>query len=270
LIRYLTAGMKRAFGLHRPGRRLPVRREDILLASYPKSGNKWMQFLIANLRHPGVTVSFGNLHRLIIDPERSVKRDMDRAPQPRIVKSHGTFDPRYQRVIYIVRDPRDVALSQFEALRASNVAASLEDFVDSFLTGELNRYHGSWGENVGAWLAARSNSSGFLLIRYEDLLADNAHALSRVAEFMGWPASSGKIRAAVERCGSGESAKRDGRKSLPEGQISRIEAAWGDIMTCLGYELVTRSSRSQPDSTLIQCLTSAAFKGSVPQRIVIQ
>jgi hypothetical protein len=229
-----------------------------------------MRFLIANLRHPDRAVAFGNLHQLIIDPELSVKRDMDRAPQPRIVKSHGTFDPRYQGVIYMVRDPRDVALSQFEALRASNVAASLEDFVDSFLTGELNRYHGSWGENVGAWLAARSNSSGFLLIRHEDLLADNAHELARVAEFMGWPVSPEKIRAAVERSGTGESAKRDGRESLSKAQIGRIEAAWGDIMTCLGYELVTRSSRSQPDSTLIQWLASGALQGSEPQRIVIQ
>ncbi len=63
MIRYLAAGVKYAFGLHRPGRKLPVRPSDILLASYPKSGNTWLRFLIANLRHPDQAVGLGNLHQ---------------------------------------------------------------------------------------------------------------------------------------------------------------------------------------------------------------
>jgi hypothetical protein len=32
------------------------------------------------------------------------------------------------------------------------------------------------------------------------------------------------------------------RKDLPEAQVARIESAWGDLMVCLGYELVTRGN----------------------------
>jgi hypothetical protein len=53
------------------------------------------------------------------------------------------------------------------------------------------------------------------------------------------------------------SAKSGGwRNDLPEPQIARIETAWGDIMACLGYELVTRDSRSALKSSLIGLLAA--------------
>src|SRR5450631_2843753 len=109
MIRYLTSGAKHAFGLHRPGRRLPVQADDILLASYPQSGDVWAQFLSANLIAPDAEVSVDNVHELVLDFDLSTKRDFDRAPRPRFIKSYSSFDPRYRRVIYVVRDPRDVA-----------------------------------------------------------------------------------------------------------------------------------------------------------------
>jgi len=263
MIRYLVAGVKHAFGLHRPGRKLPVRPSDILLASYPKSGNTWLRFLIANLVHPDREVGLGNLHQLVLDPEISVKRDFDRVPQPRIVKTHGSFDPRYRRAIYLVRDPRDVALSQYEQLRKLRKigdAFPMEDFIERFLTGELDRHLGSWGENVGSWLATRSRYSGFLLVRYEDLLDGTARELTRVAEFAGLPATPEGISQAVERSSDEKMrtmAKSGGwRSDLPEPRLARIEAAWGDIMTCLGYQLVTRDPRSALKSSLLGLLVA--------------
>jgi hypothetical protein len=288
MIRYLAAGVKHAFGLHRPGGRLPVRPDDILLASYPKSGNTWTRFLIANLVFPDQEVSFGNLHQLVLDLDFSVKRDFDRAPRPRIVKTHGSFDPRYRRVIYVVRDPRDVALSQhhyLRKLRRIDDAFPMKDFLERFLAGELKLFPGSWGENVGSWLATRARHPGFLLLRYEDLLSDTARELARVAAFAGLPATPERIAQAVERSSADkmrESAKKQGQRSMPikgsrqdipfvasaksggwrndllEPQVARIEDAWGDIMACLGYQLVTRDPRSALTSSLIGLLAAGA------------
>ena len=36
---------------------------------------------------------------------------MRRLPRPRILKSHECFQPQYPRIIYIVRDPRDICVS---------------------------------------------------------------------------------------------------------------------------------------------------------------
>lgn len=271
MFRYLVTVVKHAFGLHRPGRRLPVRPNDILLASYPKSGNTWTRFLIANLVHPDGEVSLGNLHRLVLDPDVSVKRDFDRAPQPRIVKTDGSFDPRYRRVIYVVRDPRDVLLSQYHYLRKLARIEDefpIEDFVERFVTGELNRHLGSWGENAGSWLATRSRYPGFLLLRYEDLVSGTARELTRVADFAGMQTTPERISKAVERSSSEkmpESQSGSWRSDLPEPQVARIETAWGDIMACLGYELVTRDPRSALKSSLIGLLV-AGSAGSTGER----
>jgi len=242
-----------------------VRPDDILLASYPKSGNTWVRFLIANLRHPDQEVGYGNLHRLVLDLDISVKRDFDRAPRPRMVKTHGSFDPRYRRIIYVVRDPRDVALSQYDHLRKLRKIDDefpMEDFIGRFLTGKLDRDLGSWGENVGSWLATRSHHAGFLLLRYEDLLDGTARELTRVADFAGLPTTPERISQAVERSSAdkmGKTAKSGGwRSDLPERQVARIEDPWGDIMACLGYQLVTRDPRSALKSSLIGLLAAGA------------
>jgi molybdate transport repressor ModE-like protein len=64
--------------------------------------------LIANLAFPNEQVDFASIHRLVPDPYVTYKRDFDRMPHPRIIKSHECFEPRYPRAMYIVRDPRDV------------------------------------------------------------------------------------------------------------------------------------------------------------------
>jgi Sulfotransferase domain len=285
---YLMAGIRHAFGLHRPGKRVRVFPDDILIASYPKSGNTWTRFLVANLVFPDREVGFDNLHRLILDPNVSTQREFVRAARPRIVKTHESFDPRYRRVICIVRDPRDVAVSQYHylrKLRRIDDEYPVDQFIGQFLAGDLKRNPGSWGENVGSWLAARWRQPGFLLLRYEDLLADTARGLARIAAFGGFPADPERIAQAVERSSADkmrESEKKQGQRSmlikgsrsdipfvraaksggwrtgLPEAQVARIEATWGDIMACLGYELVTRSPQSAFDSSLIALLTAGA------------
>lgn len=47
--KYLIAGFRKALGLHRPGRSMVIREDDIFLVSFPKSGNTRTRFLLANL-----------------------------------------------------------------------------------------------------------------------------------------------------------------------------------------------------------------------------
>ena len=108
---------KNAMGMDIAGRTLAVRADDTFIISYPRSGNTWTRFLIANLTHPEEPVTFANIERLIPDAEAQSSRYMRGIPSPRMVKSHSYFDPRYPKVIYIVRDPRDVALSYYDFSR---------------------------------------------------------------------------------------------------------------------------------------------------------
>src|SRR5207237_6974646 len=160
-------------GLHHPGRNLLVYPDDVFIVSYPKSGNTWTRFLIANLLHPEIQTDFGNINELIPDPEALSKRKMDAMPRPRVIKSHQYFDPRYPNVIYIVRDPRDVAVSQYHfhrKLRKIEDDLPIERFVARFLAGET-RGGQSWGHNVFTWLATSDGDSWFILLWSEQMLA---------------------------------------------------------------------------------------------------
>ena len=227
-----------------------------------------MRLLLANLIHPEGEVAFANLQSLVPDPEVSTKRDFERAPHPRVIATHRSFDPRFGRVIYLVRDPRDVAASQFANLRkmqGNDGLDPIEDFIERFVAGSdaarvSTNDFGSWGENAGSWLATRSGHKGFLLVRYEDLLADTARELGRVAEFTGLPTTVDRISRAIERSSTAQLAQSNWRNDLPALQLARIEAAWGDIMACLGYKLATRDSRNVLDSSLIGLLAAGALR----------
>jgi len=215
-----------------------------------------MELLVANLLHPDRNVDREHLDRLIIDPDRTAQRDITRARSPRVIRMQATFDPRYERVIYMVRDPRDVVLSQYRDLRGAGEERTFEAFIGLFLAGQLgDRYLGSWGENVGSWLGARSGYPGFLLLRYEDLLADPGFWLARAANFAGWPSDAETIAQAIKRASSGMAASSGNWQSdLPEPFVARLEAAWGHVMACAGYELVTRDRRAALDPSLLGLL----------------
>jgi Sulfotransferase domain len=286
---YLIAGTKRAFGLYRPRRNLVILPDDIFLVSFPKSGNTWARFLIANLAYPEKHPDFSNIHQFVPDPFGTPKRHLDRMPRPRIIKSHECFEPRYPRVIYIVRDPRDVVVSQYHYHRKClkiEDGYPMEKFVDRFLAGQTCP-HGSWGEHVSTWLATRRNDPRFLMLRYEDMIQDTSAELARVASFLNIPATSELLAQAIEQ----SSAKRmrnlekaqshlnrltkDGRKDLPfvraassggwksglpENQVEKIEAAWGPLMTYLGYEPMTQPQSVAAAAEFMEPLLSSGTR----------
>ncbi len=268
-IKHLKAAYKRAVGLNKPGKSLVILPDDVFLVSFPKSGNTWTRFLVANLRFPNEPATFANINRLIPDPTATARRDFDRMSRPRIIKSHECFDPRYPRVINVVRDPRDVVVSQYHYHRKIKKIADdspIEKFVTRFLAGETCP-HGSWGQNVATWLYTSEGNPRYLLLRYEDLIADTPRELAKVASFLNLPSSPELLGQAVERSsadrmrtlekqqdhGLYRNSRKDmsfvraagsggWRKDLPVEQAARLEAAWGPLMLHLGYELATRSA----------------------------
>jgi hypothetical protein len=266
VLRRIIAGTKLAFGLHRPGRNLVVLPDDVFIVSYPKSGNTWTRFLIGNLIHPQSPADFSNINLIIPDPEGLSKRKLARMPRPRYIKSHQYFDPRYPKVIYVVRDPRDVALSQYHFHRKRKLlqdGASVEHFVSRFVAGKTSPY-ASWGENVASWMATRSGCPGFLLLRYEDMIENITRELAKVADFLGLKASEELLIHAVARSSAHEMKKLEQKQALlwsstketrqdvpfvraatpggwkselPETSVREIENAWAGLMRSLGYQL---------------------------------
>jgi hypothetical protein len=238
--------------------------DDVWVVSYPRSGNTWTRFLIANLIADGRPVDWSNIERHVPDIYLNQDPQLRALPRPRYLKSHEAYRPDYRRVVLIVRDPRDVAVSYFHFLKKSkalSVEKAFADFLPSFLAGQIGPF-GSWGENVGSWLGARRGTQGFLVVRYEDLLENAESQLARVAEMLKVPADNGQLRRAVEnsradRMRDLEQSQRaqhkylkSSREDIPfvraakSGQwqtelspeaARQIETAWGALMRELGY-----------------------------------
>lgn len=243
--------------------------DDTFLTSYPRSGNTWTRFLIANLVYQDEPVTFLNLERLVPDMYKSSDRVLRKLSRPRIVKSHECFDPRYRKVIYIVRDPRDVAVSNYHwelKLRSVREGYPIEEFVPRWMQPQFWPRIGSWGDHVASWLSTRQGKDGFLLLRYEDLKKDPHDVLARVAKFLDIQPTRERLNRAVELSSAQQMRKLEREESakwvattltrqdkpfvrdavsgswktvLPEKTVAHIEAQWGHLMRNLGYELAT-------------------------------
>lgn len=101
---------------------------------------------------------------------------------------------RGKKVIFLVRDPRDVIVSSyFEAVKrgqmfGKNPYQTREAHFDGNLSEFIDRQHGGFDTILkfyNIWAENRSVPEGFLLVRYEDLKQDAHGELERVLEFLG-------------------------------------------------------------------------------------
>lgn len=237
--------------------------DSVFLVSYPKSGNTWMRFLVANLLNPNDPTTFANVDNRFPAIEHVTERELSGSSAPEFLKSHESFDPRYGKVIYIMRDPRDVAVSYYHYLikvRRIQEDHPINGFLAPFIAGEYGGGYGTWRENVGSWLGARQGDENFLCLRYEDLLAAPSEKLLHVARFLGVEESEERLQRAIklssaERMRELEKSEgyRPSRRSrvdkpfvrvaesgqweteLPQKSAELIEKSWGELMRELGY-----------------------------------
>ena len=183
------------------GRRVSVSDSDVFVTSYPKSGNTWVRFLIANTLHPDGTTDFFNINQRVPDIYTLPDHKLLELASPRYLKSHEYFDPRYPSVLYVVRDVRSVIVSYFNHLQLIGSIPeneSIDDFVGRFLSGNVNRY-GSWKENVLSWIRVREcDNSRFKLIRYEDLKSDCVVELGSIATYLNLEKSQEELQTIAE------------------------------------------------------------------------
>jgi hypothetical protein len=168
--------------------------EDIFLAAYPKSGITWLQNLIAGLLY-GINSEYApNLLIQTLIPSIPAHSYYKRLQTPMFFKTHEMPRPDFQRVIYLLRDGRDVAVSYHHYLEA--VKGTPIDFLD--LIRRPARYHkfGSWHEHVEAWLSNPYHAE-MLVIRYEELRQEPVTVLARICEFTGLERSVSALEAAA-------------------------------------------------------------------------
>ena len=233
---------------------------DIFFAAYPKSGTTWARFVLfemlsgkasgfkaTNQEMPGV-----GLHKNAIKllPNGG-----------RLVATHEFYRKEYHKSIYMVRDARDVMLSEYAFLNALDFYhEDLPSFVPYFLFTCVSAY-GPWHKNVASWLDSPiANTEDMMLVRYEDLRKDPVPLFAQMADFLGVNLSRDRIAQAVENNSlqkmrdkeDKEPVKasirgrfvRDGKirgwvsKLTPE-QLRMIDKHAGESLKRLGYPLAS-------------------------------
>jgi aryl sulfotransferase len=274
----------------------------VWLASYPKSGNTWVRALLANYLSGsdaavdineleiGLGMSFRPVFDELMGVESSdlTRTEIDRGlplvyaalaarerRRPFFLKVHDAWrvndlgHPVFPReataaVIYVVRDPRDVAVSL-----AFHAGMSIEAAIDAMNNGPRDLFHspgslsesfpqylGTWSGHASSWLDDAPCSPH--VVRYEDLSEAPGVTLRGVLEAVGIPVVESRVQHAVrcarfdllreqerqkgfrERPLSSDAFFRQGQagtwsSSLTASQASRLWGAHAHVMTRFGY-----------------------------------
>jgi hypothetical protein len=90
--------------------------DDTYLVAFPRSGGTWLSFLMANLglllnRMPQ-QATWWNVRDYVfyIHETRDLPPSPFAQPPGRFIHTHSAFNPRYLRIIYMIRDPRDTVV----------------------------------------------------------------------------------------------------------------------------------------------------------------
>jgi Sulfotransferase domain len=193
------------------------RPDDIFLVTFPKSGTTLLQMMLYQLTTPG-EMDFP--HITSVSPwyeylfEHPDPAAVESSPSPRFFKSHLPHEelPRNARLIYVARDVRDVAVSSYHHQRVvMGRNGRMEPFVDAFLADRVG--FGSWFKHIESWWPHRDDPN-VLFLRYEEVIADLAGTVRKVARFCSIPLAEADLPRIVERCGF-EFMKRHNAKFDP-------------------------------------------------------
>jgi len=218
----------------------------IWLASYPKSGNTWVRSFISSLLYSNDgTNDFSKLENIKQFPVRSqfqnfiddlqdikqvyqnwyiVQNYLNLDNKIKFIKTHHvnckidnfkfTDDTNSIGVIYIVRDPRNVAcsvknhfsLENFEEVkefifREHNWLGIITNKKLKPLDNKIPTLISSWKTNYLSW---KNKTRNYLLIKYEDLIKDPHTEFSKISKYLenhlNTKFDQKKIKRAIETC----------------------------------------------------------------------
>jgi alcohol sulfotransferase len=220
-------------------------RADAVVVSFGKSGRTWLRVMISRLYQQvyglpqDIVIGFDNFHNL----DRRI---------PRLFFAHDNYIGDYtgntdtkahfrdKKVLLMVRDPRDVAVSQyfqwqFRMRPGNKLLNGYPPHGAECTPFEFVCHEGGGMPKIirfmNLWAREMPTMQDFELLRYEDLRADPHATMARVARFLEIPATDDHIRDAVEYAAYENMKKMEAREGF---RMAGVRMAPGD--------------RSNPDS----------------------
>lgn len=237
---------------------------DILwLASYPKSGNTWMRVLLAN--YLGDSAQPADINAIEGGPISSSRDWFDQATgvraaalppavverlRPEVyreaarsisetmrVKAHDAYvltdtgaplfpSDASRGAVYLVRDPRDVAVSSAHHAGTDVHAAALRlndpgnTLARKSVSRQLPQRMGTWSNHVRSWVD--QEAIPVLVVRYEDLLADTSATFASVLKFAGHEPDADRVHRAVAHSALEKLQAQEGAGSFRERPVQNV------------------------------------------------
>jgi aryl sulfotransferase len=239
------------------------RPDDIFVCTPPKCGTTWMQTIVASLLWPDgdVAASVASMSPWLeaeFDPIDEVLARLDAQQHRRFIKTHTPADgiPLFaeSKYVFVARDGRDAFMSMCNHMEAfrddvrEDLNARIADVAVMPMppwTGDVHGFFAVWLPALGmlehvATFWERRRQTNLLLVHYNDLKADLAGEMRRIAGFLEIDVPAAKWPAVVERC-TFESMRTRGSEigdfaRLFEGGVERFifkgtNGRWRDVLT---------------------------------------
>ncbi|XP_068161758.1 sulfotransferase 2B1-like [Antennarius striatus] len=186
------------------------RPDDIIIATYPKSGTTWMQEIVPLVMSGGDPASvetLPNWQRVPWLEVQSAELILEQMPSPRMFATHyqynmmpTSFSEVKPKVIYVMRNPKDVFTSAFHYYGMASFTVPpgpQSDFLHKFLDGKV--MFGSWFDHVKSWLNAEDKEH-IMYISYEEMKMDLKDSVSRISQFLEKSLDTEVVGKIANRC----------------------------------------------------------------------
>lgn len=238
--------------------------EDVLVVSYPRSGTTWLRFLLFEAV-TGRSAEFESVNQEI--PYAGKHRGTPALlPQGgRLIQTHDVYGGASSRVLYIVRDPRAVVVSEYQwELRTGLYAGTFEAFFQDFLRGRANPF-ARWDVHVNFWLQRAGVPKDRLhLVKFESLRHDTAKTLGTIMQFLEVPVAAEEIERVISNNSIDLMRKKEDR--APQGALGTTQRPdvrfVGKGSTESWRHDLTTPQRTLIETTFAQTLDSLGYGGS--------
>ncbi|KAE8577687.1 hypothetical protein XENTR_v10023017 [Xenopus tropicalis] len=178
-----------------------ARGDDILIATFPKSGTTWMQEIMDLILQEGDAQkgrrapTYIKVPFIDLIPTKTMPSGVELAQtmkSPRVLKTHlpinllpPSFWEKNVKAVYVARNAKDCMVSYYYFHKMNKMLpppGTWENFFSAFLSGDVP--WGSWFDHVIGWGKAMDKHQ-ILFIFYEDMIEDPMREIRKVTKFLG-------------------------------------------------------------------------------------